>query len=307
MVRRRPRPTPATHVAEEGDTAVITCHFNWAGFKRPVQNLCRFLRQMARDEVPVYGVEVQIEGSPFATAGNKNWHHIHAGPKNILFQKEALLNLAASRLPAHFTKVAWIDADLWFEEPDWLGRTSAVLENNMICQPFGQAWWTDRDGSIALGKPPSALVGIKNSAGHPGFAWAARRTFFTEADGLYSLSPVGSGDSILATVLFNQNPTTDGMMFGVGLNHTEYHRWAAKVEKWLDGTKVAFVPGSIWHEWHGERQNRQYVSRREILRTFDCHKHLQVAPNGLIQWREGTPAELSTAVREYFIRRQEDG
>ena len=248
MVKRRPRsPAPATPVVEEGDIAVITCHFNWAGFKRPVQNLQRFLRQMDRDDVPVYGVEVQMQGVPFATASKKNWLHLTAGPRNVLFQKEALLNLVASKLPKHITKVAWVDPDVWFDEPDWLGRTSAVLENSPICQPFGQAWWTDRDGSTMLGKPPAALVGIKNSAGHPGFAWAAQRTFFTEAGGLYYQTPVGSGDSILATVLFGHNPTTDGMLFGVGANHAEYTRWAIKVTDWLKGSKVAFVPGSPFY------------------------------------------------------------
>lgn len=308
MVRRRPRlvSIPAAQ-ADGGDIAVITCHFNWAGFKRPVQNLQRFLRQMQRDKIPVYGVEVQIPGVPFATEGNKNWLHLHAGSNNILFQKEALLNLAASRLPAHFTKIAWVDADLWFEEPDWLGRTSAVLENSKICQPFGQAWWTNKDGSVALGKPPAVIVGINKGVGHPGFAWAARRSFFTEVGGLYALSPVGSGDSVLATVLLNQNPTNDGLMFGVGVNHTEYNRWSLRVIDWLRDSKPAFVPGAIWHEWHGDREDRKYVSRREMLRDFDCCKHLRIGADGLIQWRDGAPQDLITAVREYFTSRKEDG
>lgn len=308
MIQRHPRPRMArVPVSTADDLAVIACHFNWPGFIRPVQNLHRFLRQMKRDGVEVYGVEVQLPDRKLQTKHLPNWKQIQANEDNILFQKEAALNIAAAMVPEHFTKIAWIDADVWFEDPQWVGKTSALLDKVKICQPWGQAWWTDRDGSTALGKPAAALLGIDKGSGHPGFAWAAQRSFFTEAGGLYSLSPVGSGDSILSTVLFNQNSSNDGVIYGVGINHITYHTWASMVQQWLEGSKVAYLPGAIWHEWHGERKNRQYIDRRVILREFDTQLHLRLNKHGLIEWTQAAPEHMREFVRNYFISRQEDG
>jgi hypothetical protein len=43
---------------------------------------------------------------------------------NAMWQKERLLNIALSFLPAQCTKVVWLDADTFFTNPNWVAETS---------------------------------------------------------------------------------------------------------------------------------------------------------------------------------------
>lgn len=61
---------------------------------------------------------------------------IHVRAKDILWQKERLLNLALAHLPAVARKVAWLDADLLFEDPSWACETSRRLDTFPVVQPF---------------------------------------------------------------------------------------------------------------------------------------------------------------------------
>ena len=72
---------------------------------------------------------------------------------------------------------------------------------------------------------------------------------------------------------------------------------------------VAYVPGTIRHLWHGDRKNRQYVSRDAMLCNFaaDPARHLRIDENGLLAWTTAAPAGIRKAVREYFAARREDG
>src|SRR5580698_4618293 len=103
--------------------ALITCHFNFVGYNRPRQNLHRFMLQMRSFGYPLYGVEAYLpEQEPF-TRGWKGWKQIKIGNDQILFQKEALLNVAETLVPAEYDKIAWVDADIWFENLKWFEMT----------------------------------------------------------------------------------------------------------------------------------------------------------------------------------------
>jgi len=290
------------------DIAVITCHFNWNGFVRPVQNLNRFLRQMDAAGISVYGIEAQLEGREFATT-SPNWKRIRATENNVMFQKEALLNLAETLVPPQFTKVVWIDADLYFTNPDWLRITSQLLDAFRVVQPFSMAWWTRRDGTIERGKPPASLVGIDQRwRGHPGFAWAAQRSLWSECGGLYIKTPVGHGDTVFASsVLGTDFVRENGSYYGIGANTTAFKAWKAKLAEW-SGAKVGTTPGQIYHEWHGEMQDRRYKERSSIIDgIFDSEKHVSLDSQGLLAWTKEAPASMKQQVLEYFRERKEDG
>lgn len=262
---------------------------------------------MSSQGIAVYGVEAQLSGKSFATRTYPNWKQVVANKDQIMFQKEALLNSAEKLVPSTYTKIAWVDGDLLFSNQSWIETTSQLLEDVAVLQTFGQAWWTRRDGSIELGRPPATLVGLAYGAGHPGFAWAARRSLFTEHGGLYYKTPVGSGDTIFTSAVTNNTYDPSGRLFEVGSNLAEYETWKKGLLKWMDGKKPGFTPGEVFHEWHGERSNRQYVSRRELIEGFDCATHLRLAQNGLIEWTDKAPQKMRDSVAEYFTNRKEDG
>ncbi len=57
----------------------------------------------------------------------------------VMWQKERLLNIAAPTLPASCTKIAWLDNDVLFENPNWVQETSDALETSFVVQPFDWA------------------------------------------------------------------------------------------------------------------------------------------------------------------------
>ncbi len=63
--------------------------------------------------------------------------------KSVLWQKERLMNIALSRLPGDCDKVCWLDADLIFEDDEWVKKTELALTpiergglGRDIVQPF---------------------------------------------------------------------------------------------------------------------------------------------------------------------------
>ena len=68
------------------------------------------------------------------------------GP-DVLWQKERLLNIAVSRLPARARKVAWLDGDLLFADPDWAGETARLLDDEP--EVFAQYWEAMAEHNVA--------------------------------------------------------------------------------------------------------------------------------------------------------------
>lgn len=294
-----------------GKLAVITCHFNWCNFARPRSNLHRFLRQMDASRIPVYGVEAVLPGQVAQTTGRVGWQQITVSHHAQLFQKEALLNIAATLPPDEFTKLAWVDADVWFDNPHWYEITSQLLELAPVVQPFAQAVWTSRTGGDERKMPSAAKARSADPRkGHPGFAMAARRSMWKYGPGLSALSITGAGD-----VLFSNGAFGDGFhgqpKKAVGSNPSLYLSWLDQFKSWMAGEKkvidTLYVPGSCYHEWHGDFQNRGYTTRHDVLEIFDAEKHLTKAREGHLEWTRETPPELMAEVLKYFSNRKEDG
>jgi hypothetical protein len=72
--------------------------------------------------------------------------------------------------------------------------------------------------------------------------------------------------------------------------------------------KAGYVPGAVRHLWHGDRANRQYLSRDEILcrHDFDPAAHLRIGENGLLEL-SNAPGGLADEIARYFADRRDDG
>lgn len=311
LIRRNPRPQPHAQqvVASHGDMAVVACHFNWCGFKRPVENLRRFLRHMEWLGVPVYGHEVaHSSNSVFITQGLPNWKHTVVGDECVLFQKEAIINHVVKTLPKHITKVAWVDADVEFSNKDVFRISSSMLDTMNVVQLFNYAVWTDMLGKEITRRKSCVLTGMNHKwLGHPGFAWAAKRDLFTKFGGLYSKTPVGHGDTVFACAA-----TGDHMIdhkshypYGVGPNTTLHDEWRAVVTDWCS-RRTGVVTGECWHMWHGDMANRKYAQRSDVLRDFDHGLHVEINKEGLLEWTQWAPERMRNFVKDYFFSRNED-
>jgi len=293
--------------------AVITCHFNWAGFDRPVQNLRRFCRQMTRDGIPVYGVELHLAGREPAMRGVKGWRTLQCDERAILWQKEALLNLAETAVPKNVRFLAALDADIAFDRSDWATATIEALRAGPVVQPYGRALWSGRRGEEILQRPSAAAAGLtfRPWTGHPGFAWAFRRDFFRAVGGFYDLAALGAGDVAWAYALLHGQQAGedwDHLLSHLGpANEGLYRKWMKKVRRVLGDARVGSVEGDLWHEWHGSREDRRYAARPAWIEGYDAAAQLERHPLGYWTWRKDAPRAVRARFHEYFLARREDG
>jgi len=305
------------------DMAVITCHFNWSGYKRPVCNLNRFIRYMESKQIPVYGVELSLTGE-FATKNNENWLHIRCKENNILFQKECLLNLAEKMVPPEYTKIAWFDHDVFLDNDTWYDEVSFALDSKQIVQVFETCYWTTETGTIAKELPAMCKFPPKEDqwTGHPGFGIAARRTMWgPDIGGLYPYCPLGHGDTTFMYSIFEM-PISVHTQIGVGLHNcpdfAPYHKWYNNIVDFAAGKPigsgegkgayklVGYAQGNCIHEWHGDIFNRSYVDRAFLMTWYNPSKHIFINEQGILELRN-TPLTWTRMIQKYFMDRREDG
>ena len=307
-------PALAPAAPTEVPLAVVTCHFNWVGYSRPRQNLRRFLREMDYNGIPVYGVEIVMPEQTSLMEGNPHWKVVEADPRrHLLWQKEAVLNLAAGLVPATVPFIAAVDADVRFGRRDWAALSVEALEQVPVIQPFGEAVWTDRDGAVELRRIAAACRGLPADwSAHPGFAWAFRRDFFSTGPGFYPWCITGAGDVALAAGLMGLGIANlpKGGALGIGkrnLANGIASQWMDAALDWMGGMRPGWIDGQIWHEWHGSRDDRRYLERHRLLENVEVGRHLRIDDDGLVAWTSRATEAMRRLSAEHFRDRREDG
>lgn len=249
-------------------------------------------------------------------------HVVRRDLVDVMWQKERMLNVLIDELPVEYDKVAWLDADIFFDNENWIAETSELLRRVPVAQLFERAIWLDaedRPGTWAMheGAPGGRyrdayvrhmLLGrqISFNVCHPGFAWAARRETITSVGGLFDQHILGSGDTVMA-LGFSGKPVHSYYERLPDLVMDSVYRWTRAAGRETRGC-VGFLSGTIRHMWHGERQNRQYVSRQAILTEngFSQAESIEIGPDGLWRWTPQASPSLRHAVEQYFVDRRED-
>lgn len=312
----KPLFTPRPTAQLRDDLAVVSCYYNFGNYDTSRRNLLRFVRQMGRDGVRVYGVEAYLAGERPLTSHLPGWKQIELTDRQVLWHKESLLNLAEKELvPLNISNLVFMDADVWYDEPNWADKVIKSLRERPVVQPFETAVWTGRDGQEVRHKPSAALAGLQNWAGHCGFAWAMRREVLKDIGGLFDLGLLGGGDHMLAFACLHEKPMEEMAKRQIlsaitlesdGVISEAYSRWAAGLYAWTGG-HVGWIEANLYHEWHGELVHRQYHARGQVLRGLRLEKDLERLPNGTWSWSAECDPERMASVQEYFRSRSENG
>ena len=240
--------------------------------------------------------------------------------RDVMWQKERLLNLTIDRVPDRYTKIAWVDADILFTNPGWLVDTSERLQDVPVVQPFTHAMRLRPDETSYFGAGErsrgfcftrSALPALSRLRyhvhGHTGFAWAADREVLTGL-GLYDAAIGGTADHLMAHAFCGDFGTPClQLVFGGGSSYLDHFRaWAHDAWDRVGG-RLGCVDGAVLHLWHGETVNRGYVRRyRELTRLgYDPSVHLRTGEEGLWAWSADGEFLADWAVG-YFRDRRED-
>lgn len=287
--------------------AIIACHFNPAGFRNPICNYWRF-REALGDQLAQQLITVELSFNGRFTIPDAI--QLQGGSENLMWQKEALLNLALRRLPERVRYVAWIDTDVVFHNSEWATTAVSMLaDRNVVVQLFDHVAYMRRDGRDGHCAP--GVVWQRTHAperkhpGQPGMAWAARRDYLDSIGGLLATHVLGGGDRAAADAWLKHRS------YYWNLNSPELiaqsRTWADLAGIALAGRQVGYVPGRLTHLYHGSLDRRLYRERTEILtrHRFDPVTDVRLNSDGIWEWAADKP-ELHHEVAEYFIARRED-
>lgn len=302
------------------ELVAITTYFNPCRYATRRRNYDLFMAGMHRSGVPCITVECAFGDAPFELPPAVDVLQVRAD--TLLWQKERLLNLAASWLPARCKYVAWLDCDILFQNKRWPRDLVAVLKQHKVAQVWQTCLRLDAQGqagvppdmaqsfaAVMQRQPASLNAGRYDLHGHTGYGWAMRREIF-DAVGLYESAVSGSADHFMAHAIFGDY----NFCIRNALKHdpgqiAHLQAWGERFHALVDGS-VGVVPGEIRHLWHGDTVNRRYFLRMHEITDlgYNPWTDIAAAPGKPLEWH---PAMRKPDLKQYFINyfqsRQEDG
>jgi hypothetical protein len=309
---------------------VITMISNPVRYRSRYELYRKFSEVMKQAGANLITIELAFGARPFEITERDNPMHVQLRTIDELWHKENALNIAinyVAQIDPDAKYIAWIDADVLPMRPtrEWLEETVHELQHYQFVQMFETAIDLDPNHSM-IGTPAVGFMAqyVKSGyrlpnkggfwedyydkqVGHPGYAWAANIDALTHVGNLIDFSILGAGDRHMALGLIGC------MDQSFGTRGASYIRklleWQGRAERWVK-RDVGFVRGSIFHFWHGAKQNRQYVSRWKILTENQYNPETDIKPDhqGLFQLETWTPRQmmLRDQIRSYFRQRNED-
>ena len=277
--------------------------------------LKEFVQRMQLEEsnVLLYVVELAYKKQRFIVTDAKNPRHLQIRTEIPIWHKENMLNVGIRKLlPPGWKAVAWIDADVEFENPSWALDTLKVLNGtkdivqifshclDMNAQEDTMSVFTSFGHQFVKGRPYSQkLVNFW----HPGYAWACTRKAYEQMGGLYERAILGSGDHIMSLSLIQKGSSA------INSESTDdYKESIAEFQDRVKRLRLGYVPGVIRHYFHGSKKNRGYAERWQILLKwgFSPTTHVTNDRDGILVPTKECPPELLKEIMDYFKSRNED-
>jgi hypothetical protein len=284
---------PETMYNGHDEAVIVSCFFNpqnspyrllaFQKWYRSIKHLNHRIIELLIGENAVS----QLPKSPYITTIKTD---------SLLFHKESLLNKLIAELPPHFKYVFWVDADLLFTNPNWIVDGVEQLKKVKIIQPFEFGIHLERnqlqpDFDVEAARPNHANPNTRNKKmwrsfsanfvdnpsltkspnydihGHVGFAWAARREVL-DAVQLYDRALIGGADHIIAHAAAWDEPSGN-IKRAFSMGYDDVFDWSKMFHQVVGGS-IGYVTGDVYHIWHGDIKDREYLKRIKDFATEIC-------------------------------------
>jgi uncharacterized membrane protein YgcG len=313
----------ATKYESHPEAVVISCFFNpqnspyrlkaFNQFYESIENTNHFIL-----ECVIGNAKPQLPESQFIK---------RVYTENLLWHKEGLLNkIIAEHLPAKYKYIFWVDADVIFQNPNWIVEGVEELKAHNIIQPFeycihleknqtepsfnveehkkriydesysNRRLWRSFSANFKTARLNAKQQENYNIHGHVGFAWGARREILQNMP-LYDRALIGGADHIIAHAAAGQIPHSC-ITKSFTDNLDEVLTWSKKFYKLVQG-KISFVEGDLYHIWHGDIDKRQYLKRIQDF-TAKTKQIVHRDENGLYVTHSGDDEYM----KKYFKHRE---
>lgn len=270
--------------------------FNPAETKRMLMNYFYTKNSLELQKIPTFTIELVYEGREPEI---KDAFHVHA--KSVMFHKENLYRVLEKKIPKKYTKLAFLDCDIVFDDPDWYANASKLLDTHDIVQPFETAHWSDLTYSKVILTRPTVLQmkdKVWNFQYHPGFAWCMRRDWYNQ-HGFFDYAVSGSGDTLSSAAWMKKTFPTNfqSLPFALKEAYTRYSK--------LQSPRMTHLKCGVYHLYHGSRAKRMYSERHKMLNVNqDIQKMTHKNKDGVLEWNE--PDVWNPLFLDYFASRNDD-
>jgi len=277
--------------------AICLVIFNPASTKRILMNYHYVVNEFKLRNLPVFTLELVFEGRNPEIADA-----IHVKGNSFMFHKERLCRVLEKKIPKEFTKLAFLDADIIFSDDSWYSSTSALLEEYDVVHPFERAHWLDLTYSKKILTRESVVKmpdEMYNSNYHPGFAWCMRRDWYNKV-GFFDWAVSGSGDTLSAIGWLNKKMSLNFRSCPQSITF-EFNKFISK-----EVPRITYLEDiEVSHLYHGNRVNRQYVERHELLNIdVDIKDIIIINEDEIYEWTN--PKYWNLLFLDYFKNRNDD-
>ena len=282
-------------VPQKKDTAVILVFFNPTSSIRIQQNILYVVHQLKNASIPFFIGEICFMNEPSLFQESESVYIFRSN--SYMFYKENLINQVIRKMAGEkYEKYVIMDADIIFENIDWVDKISDALDKYEVIQPFEYACKLEKNFTV-----DSVVITIckTENMGHPGYVWAFRRNWFERVGGLFEYALNGGGDTCFT------------YCFGIAKNiHKIYSYDISNIHQ---DTIFGYIPGFIYHLPHGIMEKRQYGSRIETLVTntnkLGIHKlsdAVERNEQGIFEWKIQYRNYMNNILFTYFQNREDD-
>lgn len=318
---------------------VITVISNPIRYKRRYELYWRFAEMCHQAGVNLVTVEQAFGDRRFMVTEAGNPRHLQVRSVEELWHKENMINMgvrhACAIAPGQVREVAWVDADCrptrtprdWFEETwhqlqhyEFVQMWEHLIDLDINFNPIGGPQPGFMANYIKYGTPnPEEFRKIECNNeydfprsgkifGRPGLAWASTLDAYNKVGGLIDFSILGAGDWYMAHGLVGSLETARSE-YADGPYMRKLLQWQDRAQKWIK-RDVGYVPGTVYHDFHGRKALRFYGTRGKILSDcrfdpdidikYDCHGMLQ------LETYDDRQIQLRDRIRAYNRARNED-
>ncbi len=285
---------------------LVCCYFNFSRSIRRYKIFCQFYRHICQQEFPLVVVEYAHRQQPFELTQVPEVIQVRGD--SVLWQKERLLQIGIDQLLQRgYEKIAWLDADIIFENPDWAREVSKALDQYRVVQCFSFLnHHFDDEIKNNKGTVCRLLEDGEFSVTAGGIAWAAQAPVLKEAQ-LYQHFIVGGGDVVfLLGCIFPEISQLAPFISSIPISKAlvaGMNAWIKKMQPLALG-HTGYVNQKVTALAHGTNKNRKYWERYNILNDFIPDKDLHINPHGAFEWATPKPL-LHKSVENYILQRDQ--
>jgi predicted glycosyltransferase involved in capsule biosynthesis len=318
MKRLKERLAKIGYEKDAKDLAAVCCYFNACHYKVRFSNYKIFRRGMARTGIRLLTVELAFGDDPFELTGFPDVLQLRTAKKNIMWQKERLLNIGIKKLIEEgYKKITWLDADFVFEDDNWVKELSKKLDKYPLVQVFKSFKRQKEKGkdeySYSSASHYRNTGKITGKEARPGGGWAGRSSILEKVP-LYDAAVVTTDNDVLnlygsfrdgrdLTAIREKyeyfNYATLPYLF-------HYMKWAKEWSRLIDN-RIGYINQKAQALYHGSFKNRRHSERYVVYRRFQFNpeKDIKIGESGVWEWASNKPG-LHKEVRDYFFSRNED-